>query len=73
MIKNIAGVRMAILGVTTHFIPNWEEPEHIQGLLFEDALETVQKWVDHIRQHEVIDLLIVCYHGGFEHDFIAGN
>jgi 2',3'-cyclic-nucleotide 2'-phosphodiesterase/3'-nucleotidase len=73
MIKNIAGVRIAILGVTTHFIPNWEEPEHIQGLLFENALETVQKWVDHIRQHEVIDLLIVCYHGGFERDFHTGE
>ncbi|HAQ07165.1 MAG TPA: bifunctional metallophosphatase/5'-nucleotidase, partial [Bacillus bacterium] len=26
------GLRVAVLGVTTHYIPNWENPTHIKGL-----------------------------------------
>lgn len=63
VVKSIAGLRIAILGLTTHYVPNWEEPVHIEGLRFEDALHTAQKWVNYIRSHEEIDLLIVCYHG----------
>ena len=73
VVKNIAGLRIALLGLTTHFVPIWEEPDHIEGLHFEDALQAAQKWVNHIRSKEEIDLLIVCYHGGFERDLQTGE
>lgn len=73
MIKNIEDIRIALLGITTHYVPKWEEPAHIEGLHFEDALHTAQKWVDHIRSMEQVDLLIVCYHGGFECDLQTGE
>ncbi|WP_373605251.1 MULTISPECIES: bifunctional metallophosphatase/5'-nucleotidase [Bacillus] len=66
-------IKIAILGVTTHYIPNWELPHHIKDLLFEDALETTKKWVSHIRKHEQPDLLVVAYHGGFERDLQTGE
>nr|WP_295974367.1 bifunctional UDP-sugar hydrolase/5'-nucleotidase [uncultured Bacillus sp.] len=73
MIKNIAGVRIAIVGLTTHYVPHWEEPAHIAGLHFENALHTAKKWVSHIRSQENPDLLMICYHGGFERDLNTGE
>ncbi|MEH7224965.1 bifunctional metallophosphatase/5'-nucleotidase [Bacillus sp. JJ1566] len=67
------GVKAAILGVTTHYIPNWENPEHIKGLTFEDAFESTKKWVEKIRKVENPDVLIVSYHGGFEADLETGE
>ncbi|MGM0844381.1 MAG: bifunctional metallophosphatase/5'-nucleotidase [Bacillota bacterium] len=67
------GLRAAVLGITTHYIPNWENPEHIPGLDFNDALETAKNWVAHIRENENPDILIVSYHGGFENDPESGE
>ncbi|UNK19256.1 bifunctional metallophosphatase/5'-nucleotidase [Paenibacillus sp. N3/727] len=66
-------VKVAILGVTTHYIPHWENPAHIQGLQFRDALETVRAWVPRIRREEQPDLLVVTYHGGFERELLTGD
>ncbi len=67
IIKQIeSNIKIAILGVTTHYITNWEQPHHIKDLQFEDALETTKKWVSYIRKHEKPDLLVVAYHGGVE-------
>src|SRR5699024_8963566 len=63
----------AIVGVTTHYIPNWESPEHIRGIQFADALATLQKWVTHIHETEQPDILIASYHGGFERDIESGE
>jgi 2',3'-cyclic-nucleotide 2'-phosphodiesterase/3'-nucleotidase len=67
-----SGVKVAILGITTHYIPNWERPEHIAGLQFKDAFTQTKAWVAHIRAKEEPDLLVVCYHGGFERDLSSG-
>jgi len=73
IIKHIeSNIKIAILGITTHYIPNWEQPHHIQDLQFEDALETTKKWVSYIREQEQPDLLVVAYHGGFERDLQTG-
>jgi 2',3'-cyclic-nucleotide 2'-phosphodiesterase/3'-nucleotidase len=67
-----SGVKVAILGITTHYITNWERPEHIAGLQFKDAFTQTKAWVAHIRAKEKPDLLVVCYHGGFERDLSSG-
>lgn len=67
------GLRVAVLGVTTHYIPNWENPNHIEGLQFEDAFETTKKWIKFLQEHEKYDLLVVSYHGGFERDLASGE
>lgn len=66
-------IKVVILGVTTHYIPNWENPKHIKGLEFQDALETVKQWAAYIRKEEQPDLLVVSYHGGFERDLSSGE
>ncbi|MFC3039311.1 bifunctional metallophosphatase/5'-nucleotidase [Virgibacillus xinjiangensis] len=67
------GVRVAIIGVTTHYIPNWEDPEHISTLDFADALSTLDTWVKHLRQQENPDIIIGMYHGGLERDPDTGE
>ncbi|CAM4366845.1 2',3'-cyclic-nucleotide 2'-phosphodiesterase/3'-nucleotidase [Paenibacillus endophyticus] len=66
-------IKIVILGVTTHYIPNWENPSHIQGLAFRDALESTKEWVSFIRETEQPDLLVVAYHGGFERELSSGK
>ncbi|MFJ9463196.1 bifunctional metallophosphatase/5'-nucleotidase [Viridibacillus arvi] len=73
IIKEIEGIRLAILGVTTHFVPLWEEAAHIEGLRFEDALQSTEYWCNHIHQKEKVDVLIVAYHGGFERHLETGE
>ncbi len=67
------GIKVAIVGVTTHYIPNWETPAHIQGLQFQDAYTTLESWVKTIREAEKPDVLIASYHGGFERDLATGE
>lgn len=74
LIKTLSsGVKIALLGATTHYIPNWEHPKNIEGLHFLDALETIRAWVGYIREHEQPDVLVVSYHGGFECDLETGE
>jgi 2',3'-cyclic-nucleotide 2'-phosphodiesterase/3'-nucleotidase len=63
-----SGIKIGVLGVTTQYIPNWEDERHIRGLTFEDAIEAAKKWVRHLREIEHADIVIVSYHGGFERD-----
>lgn len=67
------GLHVAVLGITTHYIPNWENPSHIEGLRFVNAVDAAKKWVKHIKEHETYDLLVVSYHGGFERDLETGE
>ena len=67
-VKEIAGKRIAFFGVITHFVPEWEKPENIEGLEFPDAFETAKAIVRKIRENEHPDYIVCLYHGGFERD-----
>ncbi|KAB7707877.1 bifunctional metallophosphatase/5'-nucleotidase [Bacillus aerolatus] len=67
------GIKAAVLGVTTRYIPNWEKPDHIRGLAFIDAVAATKKWVQHIKEVEKPHLMIVSYHGGFEVELSTGE
>ncbi len=73
IIKTIDDVRIGIIGVTTHFVTNWEEPENIAGLYFEDAYQSAKKWTRFLRTSKEADLIVLCYHGGFAHDLKTGE
>lgn len=60
------GVKIGVIGVTTHYIPHWELPKHYEGLIFLDACETTKKYVAELRP--LVDVVVVAYHGGFESD-----
>lgn len=66
-------LKVAVLGLTTHYIPHWEKPDYIRGLQFKDALLTAKTWVRKLREEEGADIVIVSYHGGFERHLETGE
>lgn len=65
------GVHIAVLGLTTAYIPFWEDPVHIKGLQFKKVLKTARHYVEELRKK--VDVIIVVYHGGFERDLKSGQ
>ena len=73
LVKKVGEIKVGILGLTTQYIPNWEQPHHIEGLRFEDAVVTAKKWVKTLKNEEKVDIVVVSYHGGFERDLETGE
>ncbi|WP_246168175.1 bifunctional metallophosphatase/5'-nucleotidase [Paenibacillus antarcticus] len=67
------GVRLAVLGLTTSYVPNWEQEDHIRGIKFIDPVVTAKRWVAYLRDQERADIVVVSYHGGFERDVLTGE
>ena len=66
------GLKVGILGLTTKYIPNWENPQSIKELDFEDVVESANKWIEIMKIKEATDVNIISYHGGFERDLETG-
>lgn len=73
VIREYGGATIAVLGLTTPYIPNWENPSNITGLGFLDAVETAKRWVAYLREKRKVDIVVVSYHGGFEMDPDTGE
>ncbi len=67
IIKNIKGVDIAIIGVSTLDTPLMSFPENIKGLKFVDVAETVKKYIKEVQAHGV-DLIFVLGHLGIPYD-----
>lgn len=65
------GIKTAIIGVTTQYVPNWETDTHIEHLRFLDPVTTVKNYVDELRPK--VDIIVVAYHGGIERDLETGK
>lgn len=65
--KTIQGVRVAIVGLTTPAIPQWEKPEHYIGYSWEEPKAALQRlfsiWGDNKP-----DLVVVAAHGGIDRE-----
>lgn len=64
-------LKIAVLGLTTQYIPHWEIEPNIKGLTFSSAVEKAKKWAPKLK--EIADILVVTYHGGFERDMESGK
>jgi len=65
------GLKIAIIGVTTQYIPNWENKETVKDLIFENACQVAKDLVQEVKNNHQVQLIIVAYHGGFEKDLIT--
>ncbi|MBR2824718.1 MAG: bifunctional metallophosphatase/5'-nucleotidase [Solobacterium sp.] len=65
-IREILGKKIALFGVTTHFVPQWEKPENIEGMEFVEAFEATKRTLELLKAKEQPDYIICVYHGGFE-------
>lgn len=60
------GIKIAVLGLITPSVPNWL-PEFLwEGIVFEDMIESAEKWVPIIQEKEKPDLLIGLFHSGVD-------
>ncbi len=60
------GLKIGVIGLTTSYIPNWEQKENIKGLKFLNPVEVYGKYEEELKEKS--DIIVVNYHGGFECD-----
>lgn len=73
VVKELNGVRVGVLGLTTPGIPVWENRENYAGLEFREPVSEARKWVEVLRGKERCDLVVVAMHMGLEKDLRTGE
>ena len=63
------GIKIAIFGMITPYVPNWLPEKLYKGISFEDMVETAKAWVKKIRAWEQPDLLIGLFHSGVDYGY----
>ena len=71
IIKNVAGVRIAIVGFVTPGIPRWELPANYRGYQFEPIVDAARRVIPEVRKQA--DLVVVIAHSGLEQDPDSGK
>jgi 2',3'-cyclic-nucleotide 2'-phosphodiesterase / 3'-nucleotidase len=73
IVKEVQGVRIGVLGLTTPGIPNWENPPNYAGLEFRETVSEAKKWVQLLRSGERVDVVVITMHMGIEEDLRTGT
>ncbi len=73
IVKEVAGVRVGILGLTTPGVPTWENAPNYVGLEFHEPLVEAKKWVPVLRDKERADVVVIAMHMGVEEDLRTGQ
>ncbi|MBI1749652.1 MAG: 5'-nucleotidase C-terminal domain-containing protein [Acidobacteria bacterium] len=71
IIKNVGGVRVAIIGFITPGVPRWEIPAHYRGYEFENIVDAAKRVIPEARKKA--DLVVVIAHSGLERDPQTGE
>jgi 2',3'-cyclic-nucleotide 2'-phosphodiesterase/3'-nucleotidase len=64
VVKTVVGVKVAIVGITTPGIPQWDPPDHYKGYRFEGGRAAAAEAVTKVRASEHPDIVIVAAHAG---------
>ena len=73
LVKEVNGVSVGILGLTTPGVPVWENAQNYAGLEFREPVSEAKKWTAILRERERVDLVIVAMHMGLEEDLRTGE
>ncbi|HVF23373.1 MAG TPA: bifunctional UDP-sugar hydrolase/5'-nucleotidase [Pyrinomonadaceae bacterium] len=73
IVKEVAGVRIGILGLTTPGVPNWDNPPNYAGLEFHEPVVEARKWVPILRDKEKADVVVIAMHMGLGEDLRTGE
>ena len=76
VIREAAGKKVALFGLTTQYIPHWESETNLRGVRFTDAYETAKETLEILNSlpdPERPDYVVCVYHGGFERDPETGE
>ena len=71
VVKEIAGVRVAIVGLITPSIPYWLIPENYRGYKFEQIVEAARRVIPEARKQA--DVVVVLSHSGLDRDAVTGQ
>ncbi len=72
LLKTVAGVKVAVVGITTPAIPLWEKPENYAGYRFEAGVAGARRVMEDLRA-EKPDLVVAAVHAGLERDLTTGR
>jgi 2',3'-cyclic-nucleotide 2'-phosphodiesterase / 3'-nucleotidase len=67
LLKTVGGVKVAVIGVTTPAIPQWEKPENISGLSWVDPETAVARALAALAPEQP-DVILAAVHGGLGRD-----
>ena len=73
VVKEVAGVKIGILGLTTPGIPYWDNPPNYAGLEFREPVAEARKWVTTLRAKEKVDVVVIAMHMGLGEDLRTGD
>lgn len=73
LVRELGGVKIGVLGLTTPGIPNWDNAPNYAGLEFHNPLVEAKKWVPVLRDKEKVDLVVIAMHMGLEEDLRTGE
>src|SRR6185369_13110772 len=71
LLKTVAGVKVAVIGITTPAVPTWEKPENIAPYRFDAAKVAVEKSLAELRALPASrrpDLVLIAAHAGLGRD-----
>ncbi len=71
VVRTVGGVKVAVIGVTTAAIPQWEKPEEVRGLSWVAPEEGVRRALAEL-ERENPDVILVAVHGGLDRDPVTG-
>src|SRR5215211_1735928 len=73
IVKDVAGVKIGIIGLTTPGVPNWDNPPNYAGLEFHEPVAEARKWVTELRTKEKVDVVVIAMHMGLGEDLRTGE
>ncbi len=68
IVKELGGVRVAIIGLTTPNIPMWDPPENYRGYRFAPIWPTAAEVVKTVRARVKPNIVVLAVHDGIEKD-----
>ena len=73
VIKQVNGVRVGVLGLTTTGLPNLDDPEHYYAKIeLREPVADAKKWVAVLRAKEQVDLVVIAMHMGLGEELQTG-
>jgi len=74
IVKQVNGVRIGIIGLTTPGMPSLDDPErYYSKIALREPVSEAKKWTAVLREKERVDLVVVAMHMGLEVDLRTGE
>lgn len=61
------GKKIAVIGLTTPYVPHWLPEYYWSGIEFEDMVESAHYWMNYVRDNEKPDAVIGLFHSGYDY------